>query len=98
MVVLPQLTLNDPDSLAAEVSLAMSPLIGTDSNTSFEFDRSSGRPGTASSTGNDDGKSGHVKTLSIWLPRAEAALSLSRALPTCATSNARDCSRACESS
>ena len=53
---LPTLTLNGPDNVEADLSMAMSPLVGTDSNTSFEFDRSSGRPGTASSTGNDDGK------------------------------------------
>jgi hypothetical protein len=58
--MLPTLTLTDPQNEPSEMSLAMSPLVGTDSNTSFEFDRSSGRPGTASSTGNDDGKPVHV--------------------------------------
>jgi hypothetical protein len=53
-MALPTLTLTDPHNLAADMSLAMSPLQTTDSNTSFEFDRSSGRPGTASSIGNND--------------------------------------------
>jgi hypothetical protein len=57
-MALPTLTLTDPHNLAADMSLAMSPLQTTDSNTSFEFDRSSVRPGTASSIGhNDDGMS-----------------------------------------
>ncbi|TLD04557.1 hypothetical protein E2P81_ATG10609, partial [Venturia nashicola] len=53
-MALPTLTLTDPHNLAADMSLAMSPVSRADSNTSFEFGQLTGRPGTASSTGNDD--------------------------------------------
>lgn len=62
MVLLPTLTITGPSTFSPEMSLVTSPLVGTDSNSnnSFEFDTSSGRPGTASSTGNDDGKPVHI--------------------------------------
>ena len=77
-MVLPTLTLTGPSQLAPEVSLVMSPLVGSDSNTSFEFDRSSGRPGTASSTGNDDGKPVHVV---IYVTRRERSWGTKAGMP-----------------
>ena len=96
-MVLPPLTLTGPSHLASEISLVMSPLVGSDSNTSFEFDRSSGRPGTASSTGNDDGKPVHVAVYVTMCLCHEDGVKLGNksrhASPTChhaRTSNARD--------
>jgi hypothetical protein len=93
-MALPTLTLTDPHNLAADMSLAMSPVLTADSDKSFEFDRSSGRPATASSIGyNDDGMS---RTYSSQ--QAQTCL-FPRAASTCwhahaHTSNARDRSRA----
>jgi hypothetical protein len=56
-MALPTLTLTDPQNLDADMSLPMSPTIKSlDTFTSFEFERSSGRPGTASSVGDGAGK------------------------------------------
>jgi len=94
--MLPTLTLTDPQNEPSEMSLAMSPLVGTDSNTSFEFDRSPGRPGTASSTGNDDGKPVHVAVFCHEEGSTRRGEKLGNksehASPTChhASTNARD--------
>ena len=56
---LPAITLTDPQNQHADMSpamAAMSPVVRADSNTSFEFDRGSGRPGTASSVSDGAGK------------------------------------------
>jgi hypothetical protein len=56
-MALPTLTLTDPHNLDADMSLPMSPTIKSpDTFTSFEFERTSGRPGTASSVGDGAGK------------------------------------------
>ena len=56
-MALPTLTLTDPQNLDADMSLPMSPTIRSpDTFTSFEFERSSGRPGTASSVGDGAGE------------------------------------------
>jgi hypothetical protein len=56
-MALPTLTLTDPQNLNADMSLPMSPTIKSpDTFTSFEFERASGRPGTASSVGDGAGK------------------------------------------
>jgi hypothetical protein len=56
-MALPTLTLTDPQNLDADMSLPMSPTIKSpDTFTSFEFERASGRPGTASSVGDGAGK------------------------------------------
>lgn len=56
-MALPTLTLTDPQNLDADMSLPMSPTIKSpDTFTSFEFERTSGRPGTASSVGDGAGK------------------------------------------
>ena len=92
MAMLPTLTLTDPQNVPSEMSLAMSPLAGTDSNTSFEFDRSSGRPGTASSTGYDDGKPLHV-VVHVTRRAVKPGNKSRHASPMChhaQTSNARD--------
>jgi hypothetical protein len=60
-MALPTLTLTDPHNLDADMSLPMSPTIKSpDTFTSFEFERSSGRPGTASSVGPSDGAGKYV--------------------------------------
>ena len=88
-MALPTLTLTDPHNLAADMSLATSPR--ADSSTSFEFDQLSGRPGTASSTGNDAGmscRSCRERNRTCLCPRAT---------PTCDNaqrSNAREGARA----
>jgi len=56
-MALPTLTLTDPQNIDADMSLAMSPITSRspDTFTSFEFERTSGRPGTASSVGDGAG-------------------------------------------
>lgn len=55
-MALPTLTLTDPQNIDAD--MPMSPIRSADTDTfaSFEFERSLGRPGTASSVGDGAGK------------------------------------------
>lgn len=71
-MALPILTLTDPQNVDADMSLPMSPTIKSpDTFTSFEFERSSGRPGTASSVGDGAGKYVIIRRLSILRVVAE---------------------------